>query len=192
MGAGTKRSTKEPMERKRAQHPLWKACVLAFGVTWLAALVRWWPLTQYAVWGSDIGEHGALLDNYIAKGGQMPSNYLGWGGGYPDFPGMYAFASAFASLSGVDPFTVLTVVVPAAASLTALLAFAMTLRLSGSLRASTLAGAIVATAMPEAFAGSHGMPGALGGMLSLAILLALLMSARAPGARGAIAILSLA
>src|SRR5882672_8757762 len=170
MGAGTKRSTKEPMERKRAQHPLWKACVLAFGVTWLAALVRWWPLTQYAVWGSDIGEHGALLDNYIAKGGQMPSNYLGWGGGYPDFPGMYAFASAFASISGVDPFTVLSVVVPAAASLTALLAFAMTLRLSGSLRASTLGGALGARVSPGPLAGSPGSPGPLGGVLAFAIV----------------------
>jgi hypothetical protein len=181
-----RRTGREVHDLKRAEHgppPLWKASLLAFGVTWLAALVRWWPLTQYAVWGSDQGQYGALVDNYVANGGQLSATYLGWGAAYPDFPGLFSFAGAFASISGVDAFLVLSIVVPAAAALTALLAFAMALRLSGSLRAATLAGAIVATAMPEAFAGSHGMPGALGGMLALAIMVAVVVSGRAPGAR---------
>ena len=162
---------------------LGKALALAFGVTWLAVLIRWWPMTQFAVWGSDQGEYASLMESFMRSGGQLPSNYQGWGTGYPDFAGMYSLAGTFAAIAGVDSFVALSIVVPAAAGLTALMTFAITLRLSQSLRASTLAGAIVAFAMPEAFAGSHGMPGALGGLFFVGALLAVAVAARSPAAR---------
>jgi hypothetical protein len=162
------------------------------GVAWLAALVRLWPLTQHVVWGSDQGEYAALLGSVTVTGGSLPANYAGWGVAYPDFPGMYMLAGSFAALSGLDPFVALSVVVPAAASLTAVIAFALTYRLTGSLRASTVAGAIVAVAMPEAFAGSHAMPGALGGVLAFAALWACAMAGRSPAARWAVALFALA
>jgi len=186
MGARARRPSRERGHLKaepRGPSRLWKAGLLAFGVTWLAALVRWWPLTQFPVWGSDQGEYAALLEANIATGGLLPATYTGWGGGYPDFKGMYVVAGAFSQISGLDPFLALSLVIPAAASLTAPLAFVVALRLSGSLRASTAAGALVAVAMPEAFAGSHAMPGALGGMLALAALAALVHTAREPLAR---------
>lgn len=195
MGARARRAPRERGHQKAApQGPsrLWKAALLAFAVTWMAALVRWWPLTQFPVWGSDQGEYAGLLEANLATGGLLPDTYTGWGGGYPDFKGMYVLAGAFAQISGLDPFLALSVVIPAAASLTALLAFVIALRLSGSLRAATAAGALVAVAMPEAFAGSHAMPGALGGMLALAALAAVLHAAREPWARLVVVVFVLA
>ena len=195
MGARARHPPRERGHLKvTAQGPsrLWKAALLAFGVTWLAALVRWWPLTQFPIWGSDQGEYAALLETNMATGGLLPDTYTGWGGGYPDFKGMYAVAGAFAQISGLDPFLALSIVIPAAASLTALMAFVVGLRLAGSLRAATAAGALVAVAMPEAFAGSHAMPGALGGMLALAAVAAVVHTAREPFARLVVVALVLA
>ncbi len=195
MGARSRQAPRERGHHTGApQGPsrLWKAALLAFGVTWLAALVRWWPLTQFPVWGSDQGEYARLLETNMATGGLLPDAYTGWGGGYPDFKGMYVVAGAFAQISGLDPFLAMSIVVPAAASLTALLGFVITLRLSGSLRAATAAGALVAVAMPEAFAGSHAMPGALGGMLAFAALAAVVHAAREPWARLVVVVFALA
>lgn len=171
---------------------LWKAATLAFGVTWLAALIRWWPLTQYNIWGSDAGEYAGLVESYLGSGGNLPDPYTGWGLGYPDFKGMYSVAGTFAQLTGIDSFYVLSIVIPALAGLSALFAFIVTLRLSRSLFAATIAGGIVATAMPEVFSGSHGMPGALGGMLLMAMVAAAVISVRAPAVRWVVVVLALA
>ncbi len=191
MGA---RMTHGPREKPAAGGPsrLWKAATAAFAVTWLAALMRWWPMTRYTAWGSDSGEYAGLIETFLATGGRLPEAYSGWGGGYPDFGGMYIFAGTFASMTGIDSFLVLSVVVPAAAALSALFAFVVALRLSRSIFAAAVAGGIVATAMPEVFAGSHGMPGALGGMMAAAMLAAVVLSVRTPALRWAVAVIALA
>lgn len=176
----------------RSRSRVAKALTLLFAVAWLSALVRWWPLARYTVWGSDQGEYAALLGSFMATGGGTPNNYGGWGVAYPDFTGMYSLAGTFSALSGADPFVTLSVVVPAAAALTAVVAFALTLRLTGSVRASTVAGVIVAVAMPEAFAGSHAMPGALGGLLAFGAVAFVVFSAKSPTARWAAVALCLA
>ncbi len=167
----------------KAPSKLWKAATLAFGVTWLAVLVRWCPLTHFPVWGSDQGEYGNLLGTFLATGGTMPGTYTGWGGGYPDFQGMYIFAGTVAQSTGIDSFLVLSVLIPAVAGFTALFAFVIALRLSRSLLAATVAGLIAATAMPEVYAGSHAMPGAFGGMLALAVIAAAVLAVRTPAMR---------
>lgn len=182
----------DPALPVRSRSRVTKALTLLFAVAWLSALVRWWPLTRFAVWGSDQGEYAAVLGSFMVTGGSTPDPYSGWGVAYPDFPGMYALVGTFSQLSGADPFMALSVVVPAAAALTAVVAFALTLRLTGSLRASTVAGVIVAIAMPEAFAGSHAMPGALGGLLAFAAIAAVVFSAKRPSARWAAVALCLA
>ncbi len=181
-----------PKEAVKAPSKLWKAGVLAFGVTWLAMLIRWWPLTQYNIWGSDVGEYAGLMETYLGTGGMLPSAYTGWNGAYPDFKGMYILAGTFAQISGLDSFYVLSVIVPGAAALSALFAFVITLRLSRSLFAATIAGGIIAAAMPEAFAGSHAMPGALGGMMLMALMAAVILSVRSPVFQWVIVILALA
>jgi hypothetical protein len=177
MGARQPRAQR-PKEVVQPPSKLWKAGVLAFGVTWLAMLIRWWPLTQYNLWGSDVGEYAGLMETYLGTGGTLPTAYTGWSSAYADFKGMYIIAGTFAQISGLDSFYVLSVVIPAAAALSALFAFVITLRLSRSLFAATVAGGIVAVSMPEAFAGSHAMPGALGGMMLTGLLAAVVLSVR--------------
>jgi hypothetical protein len=191
MGARRPRSGR-PKEAVQAPSRLWKAGVLAFGVTWLAMMIRWWPLTQYNLWGSDVGEYAGLMETYLGTGGNLPTSYAGWSSAYADFKGMYIIAGTFAQISGLDSFYVLAVIVPAAAALSALFAFVITLRFSRSLFASTVAGGIVAVSMPEAFAGSHAMPGALGGMMLMALLAAVVISVRSPISKWVIVLLALA
>jgi hypothetical protein len=191
MGTRVRHGARESLAVK-APSRLWKAATLAFGVTWLAALVRWWPLTRFPVWGSDQGEYGNLLGTFLATGGTMPDAYTGWGGGYPDFQGMYIFAGSVAQATGIDSFLVLSVLIPAVAGFTALFAFVIALRLSRSLLAATVAGLIAATAMPEVYAGSHGMPGAFGGMLALAVVAAAVFAVRTPAFRWVLVVIALA
>src|SRR5258705_13679532 len=100
-------------------------------------VIRWWPLTQYNLWGSDVGEYAGLMETYLGTGGTLPTAYTGWSSAYADFKGMYIIAGTFAQISGLDSFYVLSVVIPAAAALSALFAFVITLRLSRSLFAAT-------------------------------------------------------
>ena len=58
-----------------------------FMVFLLAMFMRLFPLTQYAIWGSDTGEYFHITSQ-LTSDGYISTDYDGWGFGYPYFPGM--------------------------------------------------------------------------------------------------------
>ncbi len=145
------------------------------GVFALAVAIRFWPLLQFMIWGSDSGEY-FLLTSRLVSTSAISTDYGGWGFGYPYFPGMFVLAGELGMLAGLPILGSMQLAAPLAASLSVLLIFLITVRTFGDGRAGLLAGAVLAVATPAVYATSHPMPGSVGDMLALLCILLLLVS----------------
>src|SRR5512137_2033864 len=145
------------------------------GVLALAVAIRFWPLLQFSLWGSDSGEYFVLSER-LAATGAISTDYGGWGFGYPYFPGMFLLTGELKLLTGIPLLQSMQVAAPLAASLSVPLIFLIALRSFGDARAGLLAGAVLAVSTPAVYATSHPMPGSMGDMLALLCILLLLRS----------------
>ncbi|MFA5861647.1 MAG: hypothetical protein WDA16_08125, partial [Candidatus Thermoplasmatota archaeon] len=148
------------------------APVLLAAVALLGLAVRLYPTLRYAVWGSDSGEY-IFLTRQLVETGHVTFAYHGWGLAYPYFPGLFVVNGAVHSVLGIDTFhaalwtaPVLAATVPA---LVALLAF----RVTGDARVGIVAGAFIAVSALVTITASHAMPGTLGQVLMLTLLVLL-------------------
>ncbi len=146
-----------------------------FAIFFLAVFMRLFPLTQYAVWGSDSGEYYHITTQLISDG-YVSTDYEGWGFGYPYFPGMYYLSGAVHFLSGMDILWSMILIIPVVAAFSVLIVFFIAKILFKSEGAGLLASAFMAVAMPHVFATSHPMPGSLGDVLLLFTIMLLLFS----------------
>ena len=149
------------------------AAVLA--VMAAAVIMRFLPLMQFAVWGSDSGEYYFLTDRLVGNCA-LSTDYGGWGFGYPYFPGMFLLTGESALLTGIGVFSSLLWVAPFAASLSVLAVMLITLRAFDDIRAGIIAGAFLAVCTPSVFSTSHPIPGGIGDLLALLCILLLLKS----------------
>jgi len=92
-----------------------------------AIVMRFMPLGQFAVWGSDSGEYYYLTKRLVADS-SVSTVYGGWGFGYPYFPGMFLLTGEAALLTGTGVFSSLLWVAPFAASLSVLVIALIALR----------------------------------------------------------------
>lgn len=172
-----------------------------------ALLLRLAPLTAYPVWGSDTGEY-AFITEHILRTGRPPADYAGWGFAYPFFPGMEYVAAGVARVTGLEPLTVLQLLVPALNVVSVYAIYRIARRIArgapggdggadvpdGSDRADDVedptrhahraglgAAAVAAVAMPLVFTGSHPMPESLGHALALVVVYLALDADLLPG-----------
>jgi 4-amino-4-deoxy-L-arabinose transferase-like glycosyltransferase len=141
----------------------------------LAVAIRFWPLLQFSLWGSDSGEYFFLSSRLVGTGA-ISTDYGGWGFGYPYFPGMFLLTGEVRLLTGIPMLQAMQLAAPLAASLSVLVIFLITVRTFDDARAGLLAGAVLAVVTPAVYATSHPMPGSIGDMLALLCILLLLRS----------------
>jgi 4-amino-4-deoxy-L-arabinose transferase-like glycosyltransferase len=140
-------------------------------VFFLAILMRLYPLTQFAIWGSDSGEYYSIIGQ-LTKDGYIKTDYNGWGFAYPYFPGMFHLSGSISHLLGISNLSAMILFIPFTASFSVLLVFFLAKMIFKSNEAGILGGAFLAVAMPHVFTTSHPMPGSLGDLfLILALLL---------------------
>jgi len=161
------------------------------GVLALAVAMRFWPLWQFMVWGSDSGEYFVLSSRLVGTSA-ISTDYGGWGFGYPYFPGMFILTGEFKLLTGVPILQSMQWVAPLVASLSVLVIFLITVRAFDDARAGLLAGAVLAVATPAVYATSHPMPGSVGDLLALLCILLLLRSLETKSALVALGLASAA
>jgi len=137
-------------------------------------VMRLLPLVHFSVWGSDWGEYYSI-SGHLATDGTFERHHLGWGTAYVDFPGLFVVAGGSALVLGVPTSTALSVVVPCATALSVLVVACIVLRLRRWPWAAVVAAAFLAVAFPEVFTSSHGVPGSIGSMLTMAVMLVFLM-----------------
>jgi len=145
------------------------------GVLALAVAMRFLPLWQYALWGSDSGEYFFLTDRLVGTSA-ISTDYGGWGFGYPYFPGMFILTGEVRLLTGIPLLQSMQWAAPFAASLSVLMIFLITVRTFDDERAGLLAGGLLAVVTPAVYATSHAMPGSVGDLLALLCVLLLLRS----------------
>jgi hypothetical protein len=141
----------------------------------IAILIRLIKLYEFAVWGSDSGEHYFLITQLI-KTGEIQLDYSGWGLAYPYFPGMHLLSSGFAQVSGCSSFCTLIYITPIIAGLSVIIMFCLALRVFRDPRVGLVAAGFLAVVMPHVFASSHPMPGSLGSFMLLACIFLLFKS----------------
>ena len=147
------------------------AAILAVMVA--AVVMRFLPLLQFSVWGSDSGEY-YLLTKRLVGDSALYTGYSGWGFGYPYFPGMFLLTGEVALLTGIGVFSSMLWVAPFVACLSVLVILLITLRAFDDIRAGILAGALLAVCTPSVFSTSHPIPGGIGDLLALMCILLLL------------------
>ena len=135
-------------------------------------LTRIHPAIRYAVWGSDSGEY-LFLTRQLVETGRILFPYDGWGLAYPYFPGMFVVSGAVHAVLGVDLFLAVQWTVPVLAAAIPALVAMLTYRVTSDPRAGILAGAFVAVTAPVVLVTSHAMPGTLGHVLLLGLLVLL-------------------
>jgi len=135
-----------------------------------AMLMRLVPLLEFSLWGSDWGEYHHLTDRLVQDGYHADEN-LGWGRAYVDFPGLFDLTGAAALVTGVSTSTAMTLIVPCVTAITCLLVACVVLRLGGSVMAALIAAGTLALIFPEVFTNSHPVPGPLGSVLVMGIML---------------------
>ncbi len=127
-------------------------------------IVRLAPLFGNLYWGSDLGEYYALLRSLNVRG-SIPTDYTGWGITYPYFPGMFFVQENLVSLGGADLLAVLDLLVPVLGALAVVPIFLIAADVTRDDRVALFAAALVAAAMPHAYATSHTAPSTLGDLL---------------------------
>jgi uncharacterized integral membrane protein len=136
--------------------------------------IRLAPLMDFSLWGSDWGEYH-LIGQGLIDNGTHPGTNLGWGEAYVDFPGMFDLAGAIALVTGVPLSQVLLFIVPCVTALSSLLVAMIVLRLTKDPWAALISAAILAVIFPEVFQNSHPVPGAIGSVILLAVILLFLI-----------------
>ncbi len=144
----------------------------------LALVLRLSPLTRFVYFGSDVGEYFRISSGLTATG-HVALPYAGWGVTYPYFPGMF-FLVAGTSFGGLELSGSLDLVVPALAALIPAAVFLIAVRILHEHKASLLAAALVAVAMPHAFQTAHPIPATVGELLAVTALLLWLRLPRDP------------
>jgi hypothetical protein len=135
-----------------------------------ALAVRAWPLTRFAVWGSDTGEY-YFLTARLVRSGSISFAYEGWGLAYPYFPGLYAFAGSLRVVVGLPVGVAVAWSGPILGALVAGVVALLADHVAEDGWAGLVAGLVAATAMPLVFVTSHTMPGTYGHLLAAAVLL---------------------
>lgn len=141
------------------------------GLSALLVFLALEPYLSFAVFGSDSGEYYRLTQ-LLVTGGTLPygSAYGGWGGAYPDFPGLYLLAGGAAGALHLDVFSALTVVVPVVAVLSVFPLFLLFRRLYPHDPVALFGAGIGSVVMPRLFSLAHPAPLALGDLLVVAAL----------------------
>ncbi len=150
-----------------------------------AVVVRLSPLFGNLYWGSDSGEYYALLRSLDVRG-TVPIAYAGWGITYPYFPGMFFVQESLVSLGDVDLVAVLNLLVPVLGALAVVPVFLIAADVTRDDRVALFAAALVAGAMPHAYATSHTAPATLGDLLVFAGLALFLRLRKDPAALAAL------
>jgi hypothetical protein len=140
----------------------------------VAMLVRLAPLLDFSLWGSDWGEYYSVAQGVVDQGAH-PEENLGWGRAYVDFPGVFDLAGSVSILTGLSVAHALLFIIPSVTALSCLLIACLVLRLGGGPWAALFAAAFLAVAFPEVFTNSHPVPGPMGSVLVLAVMLVFLM-----------------
>lgn len=151
--------------------------VLLVATLVVAFALRAWPLTRFALWGSDTGEYVGLAAR-LASDGFLSTEYDGWGIAYPWFPGFTVLAGALSATTGLDAERAVQLLGPALGTLVVLGVFLLARRITDDPLASLAGAALVATVAPHVIVTSHGMPGTLGHVFVVAALLALVAAIR--------------
>ncbi len=164
-------STPDPQGVGRARRwPLYALVAVMFG----AMLMRLAPLTEFSLWGSDWGEYFHLTERLVEDGHHLERN-LGWGRAYVDFPGLFDLTGAVALMTGLPVSSSMLYVIPCVTAISCLLVACVVLRLGGGPWAALVSASLLAVVFPEVFTNSHPVPGALGSVLLLGILLVYLL-----------------
>ena len=161
----------EEQESKPEKRPRTWVALALLSIVLLSVFVRLYPLTSYALWGSDSGEYYTITQSIVEEGAP-PEDYQGWGFAYPYFTGMELLSGSLHETTGLSVFFCLFVFIPVAASLVVIPIFLIAQEISGDHRISLIAAGIIATITPNVFATSHAMPGAIGDFFQLMALLA--------------------
>lgn len=143
----------------------WLLAAIAFA----GLLTRLHPAIRHAVWGSDSGEY-LYLTEQLVETGRILFPYDGWGLAYPYFPGMFVVSGAVHAVLGIDLFHAVLWTVPALAATIPVLVALLAYRVTSDPRVGALAGAFVAVTAPVVIVTSHAMPGTLGHILLLGLL----------------------
>lgn len=148
-----------------------KSTAFALLATVLVAIVlRLSPLSRFLYWGADIGEYYAILRS-LAVAGWVVQPYVGWGVVYPYFPGVFFPQAALASLSGLSPIDVATVLTPILGALVVVPIFLIAVSITGDRRAGLVVASFAAVAMPFVYTASHTAPTTLGNLFVVTALL---------------------
>jgi hypothetical protein len=132
-------------------------------------------LNEFAIWGSDSGEHFFLL-NQMLNNGEINTSYNGWGFAYPYFPGMHLLDTGFMSISEISTYAALVLLVPIIAGLSVILLFCISQSIFRDVRISLISAAFVGVVLPHVYSSSHPMPGSLGGFILLLCIFLLVKS----------------
>jgi hypothetical protein len=135
-----------------------------------AMAIRLIPLIDFTLWGSDWGEYYILTQDLVDSGSHVEVN-PGWGKAYVDFPGLFDLAGGFALVTGISVATTMTLVIPCVMAASCLLVACLVLKLGGGPWGALFAASVLAVIFPEVYANSHPVPGPLGSVLVMAIML---------------------
>jgi len=149
--------------------PLYALVAVMFG----AMLMRLLPLLEFSLWGSDWGEYFHLTDRLV-QDGYHPETNLGWGRAYVDFPGLFDLTGTVALVAGVGAADAMLLVIPCVTAISCLLVACIVLRLDGSIWAALVAAGMIALLFPVVFTASHPVPGPLGSVLVMGVMLVFL------------------
>ncbi|MHB8584498.1 MAG: ArnT family glycosyltransferase [Thermoplasmatota archaeon] len=153
---------------------LWLAGIFLLGLA-----TRLFPLTQFAVWGSDSGEYFFLTQRLLSTG-RIIFEYNGWGLAYPYFPGMFVIDGAVSLVTGADVLTSQRLVLPTLSALVPIIIYLIAREILPDGRVGILAAAFLAVTGPYVIIVSHPMPGTLGHLFLAGSILALLRAYEDP------------
>jgi len=142
-----------------------------------AMAIRLIPLIEFTLWGSDWGEYYYLTQELVDSGHHVEAN-PGWGKAYVDFPGLFDLAGGFALVTGISVATTFAFAIPCVTAISCLLVACIVLRLGGGPWAALFAACVLAVIFPEVYANSHPVPGPLGSVLVIAIMLTFIIGDR--------------
>jgi hypothetical protein len=141
----------------------------------ISILLRLIKLFDFAIWGSDSGEHYFLLEQLITTG-EIQLEYNGWGFAYPYFPGMHLLVTGTTQTGQLSTYLGLVLIIPIVAAFSVLIIFCISQIIFKDYRISLISSAFTGVILPHIYASSHPMPGSLGGLLLLVCIFLILKS----------------
>ena len=142
-------------------------------ITIISMLLRVIKLYEFAIWGSDSGEHYFLI-NQLIRTGKIELEYNGWGLAYPYFQGMHVYITGFVQTANISSYQGLTLIVPITAAFSVVLVFCISNILCHDPRVGLMSAAFIGVVLPHVYSSSHPMPGSLGGVFLLLCIFLLL------------------